>query len=173
MDGSKNTSTSTDIPAITIAGTENPMIDQAAGMMVQDMQSFLQGSEQIMMVAIAKAAKMATSPDTAQNGPGIAALAAFQTFMPLLPQFATDIGESANDIISGKFPTTTAAFASETDVADGQEGDQDLDASVTSPENEEDTDSHTEKTNRKKPPFLSMLIPGIILIGTTLLVLIF
>lgn len=39
-----------------IAGTAAPMVDQAVGMMVQDLQSFLKGFEQIGLVALAKLA---------------------------------------------------------------------------------------------------------------------
>lgn len=39
-----------------MSGMANPMIDQAAGMMAQDLQSFLKGFEQIGLVALAKLA---------------------------------------------------------------------------------------------------------------------
>ncbi|EDP96239.1 hypothetical protein U8527_09015 [Kordia algicida OT-1] len=39
-----------------ISGTAAPMVDQAVGMMVQDLQSFLKGFEQISLVALAKLA---------------------------------------------------------------------------------------------------------------------
>ncbi len=86
-----------------IEGTSKVMVDQAAAMMVQDMETFVQGTEQVMMLAIAKASEMVASEDPIKQAAGIAALTEFQNFLLTLPVYATAIGTSASSIVSG-FP---------------------------------------------------------------------
>jgi hypothetical protein len=78
---------------VTYANLAKPMADQAAGMMVQDLSTFLHGTEQIMMVAIAKAAAMMLIPPTQETG--IKAMKHLQELMLDLPKFAKGIGDEA------------------------------------------------------------------------------
>ena len=89
-------------PSVTpIKGTAKPMVDQAAAMMVQDAQSFLHGNEQILTVALAKAAGMATNEDPVIAAIGVTAMASITTTLETLPTFSTAVGASAATIISG------------------------------------------------------------------------
>jgi hypothetical protein len=82
-----------------ISGLSKPLVDQAAAMMIQDAQSFLQGNEQMFTIAIAKAAAMVLNPATSETG--TAALNAYALFLGKLAVFSTEIGTSATKIASG------------------------------------------------------------------------
>lgn len=72
-----------------------PLADQAAAMMVQDMRSFLQGTEQILTIAIAKALAEVVQSDGAR---GTTALETCKKFLKDLPDFAKGIGSAASEI---------------------------------------------------------------------------
>lgn len=84
--------------SVGLNGTAKPMADQAAAMMLEDMRSFLQGSEQIMTIALGKATAMALSPDPATAEAGNKALTSITGVLNTLPTFASSIGQSATDI---------------------------------------------------------------------------
>lgn len=87
-------------PEVTpITGLAKPLVDQAAAMMIQDAQSFLQGNEQMFTIAIAKAAAMVLNPATAETG--TAALTTYAGFLKGLATFSTQIGTAATGIASG------------------------------------------------------------------------
>lgn len=87
-------------PVVTpITGLAKPMADQAAAMMIQDMQSFLQGTEQVLTIAIAKAAALMLDEKTIPAG--TAALAAYTGVLTELTTFSTAVGLSATTIASG------------------------------------------------------------------------
>ena len=81
-----------------ITGTAKTMADQAAAMMIEDMRSFLQGTEQILTAALAKAAAQALNPDPTIAATGQAALASLSTVLGDLPVFAQGIGDAATTI---------------------------------------------------------------------------
>ena len=89
------------------AGTLKPMADQAAAMMVEDTRTFMQGMEQILTMAFAKASSMVLEGEQEQ---GAAAIATFTALMQNLPVFAQRVGQVASNI--------TATFE------DGQAGDK-------------------------------------------------
>ncbi len=78
-------------------GTAKLMADQAAAMMIQDMRSFLQGNEQFLTLAAAKAIAMILEG----NPNGEIALTQIEGFMDKLPLYATAIGTAASGIVSG------------------------------------------------------------------------
>jgi hypothetical protein len=86
-------------------GGSKMIADQAAALMVEDMRSFLQGCEQILTVAMAKAAALATNPATVSEG--TVAIQSVTTAMAALPTYATNIAGSAGSII-GAFSTVAA-----------------------------------------------------------------
>lgn len=84
-----------------ITGMSKPLVDQAAAMMVQDMQSFLQGNEQILTVATAKAlAYSLDASDPAKQAAGLATLTAINGVMVSLTTYSTGIGTAAAAIAS-------------------------------------------------------------------------
>lgn len=86
-------------PTVTpITGMAKPMADQAAAMMIQDMQSFLQGNEQVLTIAIAKAAALMLDPETEETGEK--ALNAYAAFLGKLSDYSGKIGKSAAGIAS-------------------------------------------------------------------------
>lgn len=86
-------------PEVTpITGMAKPLADQAAAMMIQDMQSFLQGNEQVLTIAIAKAAAMMLNEATAPTGKE--ALQEYAEFLTKLAGYSTIIGTSATKIAS-------------------------------------------------------------------------
>lgn len=75
-----------------LTGTAKPLADQAAAMMLQDVRGFLQGTEQLLTIAIAKA--LADIEKT--NGlKGTVALEKCESLMKTLPTFASDVNKSA------------------------------------------------------------------------------
>lgn len=81
-----------------IKGTAKPMADQSAAMLIEDMRSFMQGNEQVMSIAIAKATKMLLDKEDPQGT--ILNILTTQV-LPNLANFATTIGISASGIVSG------------------------------------------------------------------------
>ncbi|WDE08824.1 hypothetical protein SG34_033570 [Thalassomonas viridans] len=81
-----------------IQGTAKPMVDQAAAMMVQDMRSFIQSNEQMMTIALAKAAKLATNELTVKEGK--TAIETITSAIGQLPAYATAIGSAASQIVN-------------------------------------------------------------------------
>ncbi len=75
-----------------MSGTAKPLADQAAAMIDQDMRSFLQGTEQVLTIAIAKALAKITETDGAE---GAKALEQCERLLTKLPKFASKIGKSA------------------------------------------------------------------------------
>ena len=76
-------------------GIAKPIADQAAAMMVQDMRTFLQGTEQILTIAIARALAEVVQSDGAR---GTIALETCKKFLKDLPDFAKGIGSAASEI---------------------------------------------------------------------------
>jgi tellurite resistance protein len=82
-----------------MTGSAKPLADQAAAMMIQDMRSFLQGTEQMMFMAISKAAAQVLKTDGLE---GKNALNIFKEVLKDLPEFAEKIGGAAA-LISKEF----------------------------------------------------------------------
>jgi hypothetical protein len=81
----------TNPPLATAAG--RMMASQTAALMLEDMRAFLQGSEQVLLVALAKAAQLATEENTTEQGKlALAAVA------ESLRTFASEITESASQV---------------------------------------------------------------------------
>lgn len=93
-----------------IDGGSKMIADQAAALMVEDMRSFLQGCEQILTVAMAKAAALATNQATVAEG--TVAIQSVITAMAALPTYATKIAGSAGSIITAFSVVGSAAKAS-------------------------------------------------------------
>ena len=79
-----------------MSGIAKPMADQAAAMMIQDMRSFLQGTEQVLTIAIARALNKVVETDGADGSKALAICEELLT--KKLPEFATAIGDSATKI---------------------------------------------------------------------------
>jgi hypothetical protein len=84
----------TNPPLATAAG--RMMASQTAALMLEDMRAFLQGSEQVLLVALAKAAQLATEENTTEQGK--LALAAVAESLRSLATFASEITESASQV---------------------------------------------------------------------------
>lgn len=84
--------------ATSMANTSKPMVDQAAGMMIQDARAFLQSNEQIMTAAMAKAAAMMLVPATSAEG--ATAMAALTAALTTLAAFSATVGTTAAGIIT-------------------------------------------------------------------------
>lgn len=86
-------------PEVTpITGMAKPLADQAAAMMIQDTQSFLQSNEQVLTIAIAKAAALMLNEATAATGQ--AALQEYATFLTSLSTYSAAVGTTATAIAS-------------------------------------------------------------------------
>ncbi len=128
-------------------GGSKMIADQAAALMVEDMRSFLQGCEQILTVAMAKAAALATNPATVSEG--TVAIQSVTTAMAALPTYATNIAGSAGSIISAfsavgaaaKAPTLSAATPFSATVS----------AAQASPPNHTSTDNYRYQSSEKNP----------------------
>ena len=72
-----------------------PMAAQVAVMMSEDARSFIQGTEQVLVVAIARALDQMLETDGAE---GATTLAACENLMTLLPTFATDMATAATAV---------------------------------------------------------------------------
>lgn len=82
-------------------GMAKPMVNQAAAMMVQDVQTFLQGNEQILTVAIAKAISYTLdSSDPAKQAAGTATIGIITGLLTSLNEFSASVGETATTIAS-------------------------------------------------------------------------
>ena len=79
-------------------GSSKPLADQAAAMMIQDTQSFLQSNEQVLTIAIAKAAAMMLSPDPLTAEAGQNALNAYSIFLTSLATYSGTVGATATTI---------------------------------------------------------------------------
>ncbi len=82
-------------PKTDLMNMAKPIADQAAAMMIQDMRGFLQGTEQILTVAIARALNQILESDGLI---GTTALNKCEELMTKLPVFASEISESAIQI---------------------------------------------------------------------------
>lgn len=86
-------------PQVTpITGMAKPLADQAAAMMIQDTQSFLQGNEQVLTIAIAQAAALMLNETTAATGK--AALEEYAKFLGELATYSAQVGTTASGIAS-------------------------------------------------------------------------
>lgn len=72
------------------------MANQTAALMLEDMRSFLQGSEQLLLVALAKAAQLATEEKTADQGK--VALGSVTEALQGLTLFAREITAAAHSV---------------------------------------------------------------------------
>ncbi|MEL6142431.1 MAG: hypothetical protein AAFU67_12510 [Bacteroidota bacterium] len=79
-----------------IQGTSKTMADQAAAMLIQDMRSFMQGSEQIITVGMAKSIALMLDPATEQIGNN--GLQQLENLLTKLPEFAAKMGSTATKI---------------------------------------------------------------------------
>lgn len=70
------------------------LADQAAAMMIQDMRSYLQSTEMVLIPATAKAIAQILNDEPS----GAVALAAIETLMEKLPAYATGIAEAAGNV---------------------------------------------------------------------------
>ena len=76
----------------------NTVVDQAAGMMVQDVRGFLQGSEQMLMAGYGKAISYIVNPGTIVEGTEMSL--ALGAIMAELAMFASVINSTASQITS-------------------------------------------------------------------------
>lgn len=82
------------------------MANQTAALMLEDMRSFLQGSEQLLLVALAKAAQLATEEQTVDQGK--VALNAVTDALQSLTSFAREMTTAAASVATA-FDGKTAA----------------------------------------------------------------
>ncbi len=75
-----------------------PYADQVAAMMLEDARSFMQGSEQVMVIALARSLELILKKDPA----GAAGLAAVESLMQKVPQFGADVATTTGKIL-GEF----------------------------------------------------------------------
>ena len=85
--------------ATSFEGTSKLVADQGAAMMIQDMRGFLQGSEQVFMLATAKAIKKTLSMNPIEREAGKEALEQILMCQSKLGVFAGEIGQAAGQII--------------------------------------------------------------------------
>lgn len=81
-----------------IHGTAKTMADQAAAMMIQDARSFMQGSEQVYMMATAKALAMALSQSSKDQKTAKQALKQIFRCQGKIVEFSTGVGSLACNI---------------------------------------------------------------------------
>ena len=81
-----------------MTGMAKPLVDQAAAMMIQDVGSYLQANEQILIMATAKALALIMSEDPLKQKAGAAGMTAITTLQAELPVFAAAIGTTATAI---------------------------------------------------------------------------
>jgi hypothetical protein len=72
------------------------MAHQTAALMLEDMRSFLQGSEQLLLIALAKAAQLATAEKTSDQGK--VALGSVTEALQGLTLFAREITTAAHSV---------------------------------------------------------------------------
>lgn len=72
------------------------MANQTAALMLEDMRCFLQGSEQLLLLALAKAAKLATQEQSTEQGK--VALGSVTEALRGLTLFARDITSTAQSV---------------------------------------------------------------------------
>lgn len=72
------------------------MANQTAALMLEDMRAFLQGSEQLLLVALAKAAQLATQEKTADQGK--VALSSVTEALQGLTTFAREMTTAASSV---------------------------------------------------------------------------
>ncbi len=75
-----------------------PYADQVAAMMLEDARSFMQGSEQVMVIALARSLELILKKDPA----GAAGLAAVESLMEKVPKFGADFATTTGKIL-GEF----------------------------------------------------------------------
>jgi len=80
-------------------GMAKPMADQTSALMLEDMRVFLQGTEQVLMIAVSKALSQVIETDGAE---GTIALNQCESLMEKLPQFAIGISNAAVTVSEGK-----------------------------------------------------------------------
>jgi hypothetical protein len=78
-----------------MSSTANLIADQSAAMMIEDMRTFVQGNEQVLMIAIAKCLAQIVETDGAK---GTMALTQCEDFMTYLTTYVTKIGAAAGGI---------------------------------------------------------------------------
>lgn len=81
------------------------MANQTAALMLEDMRCFLQGSEQLLFVALAKAAHLATEETTTEQGK--AALSAVTDALQGLTGFARELTAAASAVATAFDGKTT------------------------------------------------------------------
>ena len=82
------------------------MANQTAALMLEDMRSFLQGSEQLLLVALAKAAQLATQEKTTDQGK--VALNAVTDALQALTTFAREMTAAAGSVSAAFDDKTTS-----------------------------------------------------------------
>jgi len=75
---------------------ENPVADQAAVMMLEDLRGFMQGSEQLVLAASGQAMAMLLNPATQETAK--TALEELATWQGKLTEFATNVTDNASTI---------------------------------------------------------------------------
>lgn len=75
---------------------ENPVADQAAVMMLEDLRGFMQGSEQLVLAASGQAMAMLLDPATQETAK--TALQELATWQGNLTEFATNVTDNASTI---------------------------------------------------------------------------
>lgn len=75
-----------------------PLVEQAAGMMIQDAQVFLQSNEQIFTAGMAQAIALLLNPATSETGQ--TALTTMSTALTALTTFSATVGTTASGIVS-------------------------------------------------------------------------
>ena len=79
-----------------LGAIDGSVAEQAAAMMMGDLRTYLQGSEQIVLAASAQAMKLLLDPATQETG--TAALKALSTWQGDLTTYASNLVEQANTI---------------------------------------------------------------------------
>lgn len=79
-------------------GTGKPIVDQSAALMVEDTRAFVQGMEQVFMMAMSKATSMLLDAKTMKTG--AEAMGYIQSAMKFLPAYTVQMGESAAEVVN-------------------------------------------------------------------------
>lgn len=87
------------------AAASRLMANQTAALMLEDMRCFLQGSEQVLLVALAKAARLATEETSTEQGK--AALNAVTDALQGLTGFARELTAAASAVATAFDVKTT------------------------------------------------------------------
>lgn len=87
-------------------GISQPLADQSAAMMIEDMRSFMQGAQQMITVAIAKATAMTLNETTAKTGKD--ALNSIESLMEKITKYGENVNDLASNIVNN-FETGNSA----------------------------------------------------------------